>query len=80
MTLTCEDLVDLIFDFVDGGLPEEQLVAFKTHLCKCKPCEKSVGLYQVTIRITKALPKADPLPAAFEQRLRAALAGTPAAG
>ncbi len=80
MTLTCDELVDLIFDFVDGGLPDEQVAAFKHHLCGCKPCEKSVNLYQVTIRITKALPKDDPLPAAVEQRLRAALAVGPAAG
>ncbi len=76
--MTCEELVDLLVDFVDGGLPAEQVDAIKQHLCGCKPCVSSVELYQITIKVSRALPKAEPLPPHFEQRLRAVLAQLPA--
>ena len=80
MTLTCEELVDLLVVYVGDGLSPDQVTAFKEHLCGCKPCTASVELYQVTIKVTRALPKCDPLPPAFEARLRAALAAPSADG
>jgi hypothetical protein len=71
--VTCEELVDLLVDYVDGGLSEEQVDAIKQHLCGCQPCVASVELYQVTIKVSRALPKVEPLPPAFEARLRAVL-------
>jgi anti-sigma factor RsiW len=79
VNLTCEQLVEMLLDYVDGGLPLEQVEAFKRHVCGCPPCDKTVIEYQFTMRVSRALPKMQPLPAAFEQRLRAALS-QPAAG
>ena len=78
MTLTCEDLVELLFDFHGGGLPDDQLAAVKAHLCGCPPCGLKVENYSVTVRVVRYLPKAVPLPAGFEDRFRAALAALPA--
>ena len=75
--MTCDDLVDLMLDFVGGELSEEQSDAIKTHLCGCPGCGNSVEMYQLTIRVTHLLPKTDPLPSAFEQRLRRILNHSP---
>jgi anti-sigma factor RsiW len=75
--VTCEEVVDLLVDYVDGGLSAEQVDAIKQHLCGCQPCVATVEMYQVTIKVTRALPKVEPLPPAFEARLRAVLAAQP---
>jgi anti-sigma factor RsiW len=72
--VSCEELVDLLLDFVGGDLSPEQRAAIEEHLCGCPPCVRHVEEYHLTIRVTRLLPKHDPLPPAFEQRLRAALA------
>lgn len=74
MNLTCEEFVELMLDFVGGELPDEQVEAIKSHLCGCKGCEDRHVEYQFTILMTRTLAKCDPLPPAFEARLRAALA------
>ena len=72
--MTCEELVGLLLDFVGGDLSPEQRAAIEQHLCGCPPCVRHTEEYRLTIRVTRLLPKADPLPPALEARLRAALA------
>jgi len=42
------------------------------HLCRCPPCVTYVETYQVTVRLTRKLPR-PALPPDLEQRLRAVL-------
>jgi anti-sigma factor RsiW len=72
--VSCEELVNLLLDFVGGDLTPEQRKEIEQHLCDCPPCVQHVEEYRLTIRVTRLLPKADPLPPAVEARLRAALA------
>jgi anti-sigma factor RsiW len=72
--VTCQELVDLLLDYVGDDLTPEQRAAITEHLCGCPPCVTYVETYQITIKVTRALPKNDPLPPSLEQRLRAALA------
>ena len=72
--MSCEELVGLLLDFVGGDLSPEQRAAIEQHLCGCPPCVRHAEEYRLTIRVTRLLPKADPLPPALEARLRAALA------
>ncbi|HET6574799.1 MAG TPA: zf-HC2 domain-containing protein [Fimbriiglobus sp.] len=72
--MSCEELVGVLLDFVGGDLSPEQRAVIEQHLCGCPPCGQHVEEYRLTIRVTRLLPKADPLPPAFEARLRAALA------
>jgi hypothetical protein len=74
VNLTCEELVELLLDYLDESLPPEQVVAIKAHLCDCPPCVQFIDTYQITVRISRSLPKTAPLPPAVEERLRAALA------
>ncbi len=74
MNLTCDELVDLLVDYLDGALTTEQTEAIRTHICGCGSCGNYVMSYQLTIRITRTLPKCEaPLPADCEARLRTRL-------
>ncbi len=78
MSMTCEELVDLLIDFVGGDLEAAQRTALEQHLCGCKTCVVSVELYKATITVTRALPRCEaPLPPAVEARLRAAISAAP---
>ena len=72
--LTCEELSDLIADFLSGELEVEVRAKFTTHVDTCPNCGKSVELYRLTVRVSRALPKSEPLPPEVEKRLRAAIA------
>ncbi len=72
--MSCEELVNLLLDFYGGDLTAEQRAEIEEHLCACPPCVQYVEEYRLTIQVTRLLPKNDPLPPAFEQRLRAMLA------
>ena len=78
--MTCDELSDLLADFVAGELAIEVLAVFEQHVVGCPNCGRSVDTYRLTIRVTRCLGKCDPLPPAFEQRLRAALANVSAEG
>jgi anti-sigma factor RsiW len=71
--MTCEELADLLLDFVGGDVTPEQRATFEEHLCACKPCVIVMEEYRLTIRLTKALPRCEPIPEAFARRLREAL-------
>ena len=72
--MSCQEMVDLLLDFVGGEITPEQRAMIEQHHCGCPPCVRHVEEYSLTIRVTRLLPKNDPLPPAFEQRLWAALA------
>ncbi|HEY8503028.1 MAG TPA: zf-HC2 domain-containing protein [Gemmataceae bacterium] len=67
--MTCREMVELLIDFCDGSLPEDQRRLLEQHLCDCPPCADYLQTYRVTIRLTRLLPRT-PLPAEFEDRLR----------
>jgi anti-sigma factor RsiW len=69
----CREVVALLIDYVDGDLPPDRREEFERHMCGCLPCFVYLETYQATIRLTRALPRCDPLPPEFERRLRALL-------
>jgi anti-sigma factor RsiW len=72
MNLTCRKVTDLLIDFVDGTLSDDQQSLLQRHLCGCVPCAIYMHTYHETIRITRHLPD-EPLPAEFAARLKAML-------
>jgi anti-sigma factor RsiW len=70
--MTCRELVDLLIDFVGGELAPEHRERIRDHLCRCPPCGHLVTTYELTIRLTRLLPRA-PVPARLQDRLREAL-------
>lgn len=71
--MTCEELAEILGDYFDDVLTVEIRATFDTHVTECPSCGTSVEIYNLTVRVTRALPKCDPLPEQFERRLRAAL-------
>ncbi len=75
MTLTCEDLAALIYEYVEGELAEDRCVHVRVHLSGCPNCVVWVETYSHTVNWGKAHGRERPLPAAFAARLAAALDG-----
>ena len=78
MTITCEELADLIYAFVEGELADDHHGSFRVHIDGCPNCYLYVESYRHTVRMTKALPRGGPLPEAFAGRLAALLKETQA--
>jgi anti-sigma factor RsiW len=72
MTFTCRKVAELLIDYVEGSLTEDQQNLLQMHLCGCVPCAIYMHTYRDTIRLTHALPD-EPLPPEFAARLKAVL-------
>lgn len=40
---TCQQLVELVTDYLDGGLPAAERLAFERHVAICPPCRGYLG-------------------------------------
>lgn len=65
--ITCKQLCEFLYDFVEGDLPSESRNSFEAHLKECPPCEQYLRQYEHTIRMTKrcmcpGVEKPPPLP------------------
>lgn len=70
--MTCQELVDLLCDFIAEELSPERRAHIEQHLQKCPPCVVFVETYRLTIHLTRKLPCTE-LPPHLAQRLQAAL-------
>lgn len=49
----CQDCVDLLADYLEGSLTEEQKSALEEHLSYCPPCVTFVRTYKATTRVAR---------------------------
>jgi anti-sigma factor RsiW len=47
--LTCEELVELVTEYLEGALDAEQLARFEEHLMTCPPCFAHIDQMKATI-------------------------------
>ncbi len=73
MSLTCDQFRQLLGDHLGDELEVEVRQSFEAHKAGCRDCVFYLESYTYTVRITRKLPKAGPLPAGLEAKLRAAL-------
>lgn len=59
--LTCEELVELITDYLEGALGPEERARFDEHLETCEPCSIYLKQMKRTIEIAGAI-DVDPIP------------------
>ena len=71
--MTCEELLELMFDYIGGEMVVEQRETVEVHISGCQNCTIRIETYRHTVRLARALPKCGPLPPAVEERLRKAL-------
>jgi anti-sigma factor RsiW len=53
--LSCQELVELVTDYLEGALPENQRRRFDEHLATCDGCGAYVDQIRQTIRVTGEL-------------------------
>jgi anti-sigma factor RsiW len=52
--MTCQELVELVTDYLEGALPPEDVARFDAHLAACPGCETYLEQMRGTIAITSA--------------------------
>ena len=71
--MNCDELLELLLDYVGGELVVEQRQTVEIHISGCPNCTIRIETYRQTVTLARALPRCDRLPPAVEERLRKAL-------
>jgi len=53
--LSCQELVELVTDYLDGALPAADRARFEAHIADCDGCRAYLEQIRVTITLTGAL-------------------------
>lgn len=53
--LSCQELVELVTDYLEGVMPAELRERFDEHIARCKGCTRYLEQMQLTIRLTGRL-------------------------
>lgn len=69
--LSCQELVELITEYLEGTLTPEQQAAFESHAGHCGGCGAYLAQMRQTIKITGKLTEEHIEPAARDELLRA---------
>ena len=51
--LECRELVELVTDYLEGGLPAAERERFEAHLADCEGCRRYVEQMRTTIGLTR---------------------------
>jgi anti-sigma factor RsiW len=62
--MTCQELVEVVTDYLEGSMPADQRLLFEEHLAFCSWCRTYVEQMQATIGLTGALKQEDMSPEA----------------
>jgi anti-sigma factor RsiW len=66
--LSCQELTELVTDYLEGVLPSGERARFEEHLAECGNCEIYLEQIRATIRVTGSL-RPDELSPEAEQAL-----------
>jgi anti-sigma factor (TIGR02949 family) len=66
--MRCQELVEVITDYLEGTLDAEDRQRFEEHLAGCPGCRSYLDQMRATIRLTGAL-KSDPIPPDLREQL-----------
>ncbi len=69
---TCQQLVELLCDYLEGDLPEEEKKELDRHMRECAPCMAFLKTYKKTSQLCKSLRPED-IPGEMRERLEAFL-------
>jgi anti-sigma factor RsiW len=57
--MVCQELVELVTEYLDGSLPADQRIRFEEHIACCSPCVRYLEQMRQTIVLTGALREND---------------------
>lgn len=66
--LRCRDIVELLTEYLEGGLDPGAAATLEAHLADCRPCTAFLNTYRSAVRTTRRLREED-LPPELRQRL-----------
>ena len=69
--LTCQELVELATEYLEGALPPAPRARFEAHLALCRKCRNYLGQMQETIRLVGKLTEETIQPRARRELLAA---------
>jgi anti-sigma factor RsiW len=69
--LACQELVEIITDYLEETLPEDDRARFDAHLMTCPGCREYVEQMRTTLRLTGRLTAASIAPSVRDELLRA---------
>lgn len=67
--LTCQELVELVSEYLDGTLTPDDRMRFETHIHDCGHCSNYLEQMRATVRITGRLTGIDLEPYAINELL-----------
>ena len=67
--MVCQELVELVTEYLDGSLPADQRIRFEEHIAYCGSCVRYLEQMRQTIVLTGALRESDIDPEARETML-----------
>ncbi|HZD17769.1 MAG TPA: zf-HC2 domain-containing protein [Actinomycetota bacterium] len=53
--MSCQSLVELVTDYLEGALPDDERARFEEHVAGCDGCTAYLEQMRVTIRLTGTL-------------------------
>jgi anti-sigma factor RsiW len=65
--LVCQEMVELITDYLEDALPRSQRRRFEAHIAGCEHCTEYLEQMRVTITLTGRLRAEDLTPAMHEE-------------
>ncbi len=65
--LACQEMVELVTDYLEGALTRSQRRRFEAHLAGCENCTEYLRQMRATIRLTGSLHAGDMTPAMREE-------------
>ena len=68
--LACQELVEIVSDYLEGALSDPERERFDAHLEICEGCRRYVDQMQTTIRVVGTLSEEHLAPAAKDQLLQ----------
>lgn len=54
--VACQELVELLTDYLEGALPADEVAAIEAHLAACPHCERYLRQMRTTIRMLGRVP------------------------
>ena len=72
--LACQEIVEIVTDYLEGAMDAELHASFEAHLAGCPHCTHYVEQIEATIRIAGTI-EAEELPAEFRAGLLEAFRG-----
>jgi len=60
--LSCQELVELVTDYLDGALPPDERARFDAHVADCPGCDRYLAQMRTAIALARASGGAEPAP------------------